>query len=355
MKYYEVKCTLQPFCETAVDLLSAALAEIGFESFSPTEDGLLAYIQRNEWSEAAMQEVVGNFFLPDVEIRYALAEAPDEDWNQVWEEEGFQPIIIPEASLVSSKRRVKDEEATHVISPLEGQGEIALIVVHDVKHTDVPPAHYDIVITPRMAFGTGSHETTRLILRTLAQLDLKDKHVIDAGTGTGILAIMAIKRGAASVFAYDIDEWSVENTKDNLLLNHVPTMGQGARSKGQENRNQSRDGSRDSILLPLAPCSLPPSPRVEVAIGDSSVLEGQAKVNLLIANINRNILLQDLPRFAKVVKEKGRMILSGFYLSDVPVLAEAAVQQGFSLLKTESEGEWAMLLFEADALGGRDV
>jgi ribosomal protein L11 methyltransferase len=189
----------------------------------------------------------------------------------------------------------------------------------------------------------------------LAQLDLKDKHVIDAGTGTGILAIMAIKRGAASVFAYDIDEWSVENTKDNLLLNHVPTMGQGARSKGQENRNQSRDGSRDSSLLPLAPCSLPPSPRVEVAIGDSSVLEGQAKANLLIANINRNILLQDLPRFAKAVKEKGRMILSGFYLSDVPVLAEAAVQQGFSLLKTESEGEWAMLLFEADALGGRDV
>ena len=333
MKYYEVKCTLQPFSETAVDLLSAALAEIGFESFSPTEDGLLAYIQRNEWSEAAMQEVVGNFFLPDVEIRYALAEAPDEDWNQVWEEEGFQPIIIPEASLVSSQRGVNGEEATHVISPLEGQGETALIVVHDVKHTDVPPAHYDIVITPRMAFGTGSHETTRLILRTLAQLDLKDKHVIDAGTGTGILAIMAIKRGAASVFAYDIDEWSVENTKDNLLLNHIAY-------RDYRNYSDYRDYRGTAVVL---------------AHGDSSVLEGQAKANLLIANINRNILLEDLPRFAKVVKEKGQMILSGFYRKDISSLEEAAVQQGFALLKTESEGEWQVLLFEADALGGRNV
>ena len=334
MKYFEVKCELQPFSETASDLLSAELAEIGFESFSPAEDGLLAYIQQGEWDEDRMRQVVEGFCLPDVTISYSRMEAPDEDWNQVWEEEGFQPIMIPQAS----------------------------IVVHDVKHTDVPPAEYDILITPRLAFGTGSHQTTRLILRTLAQLDLKGKHVIDAGTGTGILAIMAIKRGAASVFAYDIDEWSVENTKDNLLLNHIQTLQppfggeeQGARSKEQENRNQSQDSSEDTNLLPLVPCSLPPSGCVAVVCGDSSVLEGQAKADLLIANINRNILLADLPRFAKAVKEKGKMILSGFYLADVPVLVEATVQHGFSLLRTENEGEWAMLLFEADALGRRDV
>ena len=289
MKFFEVKCVLQPFSEVAADLLSAMLAEIGFESFSETEDCLLAYIQQSAWDEEKMQEVARNFPMPGVSICYVCNEAPDEDWNQIWEEEGFQPILI-------------DNE----------------IVVHDVKHTDVPQAKYDILITPRMAFGTGSHQTTRLILRTLAHLDLEGKHVIDAGTGTGILAIMAIKRGAASVFAYDIDEWSVENTKDNLLLNHIYN-------------------------------------NVEVACGDSSVLIGQAKADLLIANINRNILLADLPRFAKAVKEKGLMILSGFYLSDVPILAEATVQHGFSLLRTESEEEWAMLLFEADALGGRDV
>ena len=304
MKYFEVTCEIRPFSQDAADVLSAMLAEIGFESFSIGEDGLLAYIQQSVWSEAEMQQVVQGFCLPGVSIRYAVAEAPDEDWNQVWEEEGFQPVVVSED-----------------------------IVVHDVKHSDVPPAAYDILITPRLAFGTGSHATTRLILRLLAQLDLEGKHVIDAGTGTGILAIMAVKRGAASVFAYDIDEWSVENTKDNLLLNHLPT-------KDLKDLKDFKDLK--------VPC-------VVVACGDSSLLEGCEKADLLIANINRNILLQDLPRFAASLKPKGRMILSGFYLSDVPVLTEATVQHGFSLLQTESEGEWAMLLFEADALGGRDV
>ena len=304
MKYFEVTCEIRPFSQDAADVLSAMLAEIGFESFSVGEDALLAYIQQSVWNEAEMQQVVQGFCLPGVSISYAVAEAPDEDWNLVWEEEGFQPVVVSED-----------------------------IVVHDVKHSDVPPAAYDILITPRLAFGTGSHATTRLILRTLARLDLEGKHVIDAGTGTGILAIMAVKRGAASVFAYDIDEWSVENTKDNLLLNHLPP--------------QDLKDLKDFKDLKV-PC-------VVVACGDSSLLEGCEKADLLIANINRNILLQDLPRFAASLKPKGRMILSGFYLSDVPVLTEATVQHGFSLLQTESEGEWAMLLFEANALGGRDV
>lgn len=296
MRYFEVTCEIRPFSQEAADVLSANLAEIGFESFSETEDGLTAYIQQSVWDENLMREAIENFFLPGVEIRYTKTEAPDEDWNQVWEEEGFQPVVIP--------------------YPNGRDG--ALVVVHDVKHTDVPLAQYDILITPRLAFGTGSHETTRLILRTLAQLDLEGKHVIDAGTGTGILSIMAVKRGAASVFAYDIDEWSVENTKDNLLLNHIYN-------------------------------------NVVVRVGDSSVLEGQAKADLLIANINRNILLQDLPRFAASLKPKGQMILSGFYQADIPALKEAAEQQGFSLQKEASEGDWAMLLFEANALGRRDV
>ena len=354
MKYYEVRCTLKPFSEMATDLLSAELAEIGFESFSQTEDGLMAYIQQDAWDEPSMQQVVQDFCLPDVSISYTCEKAPDEDWNQVWEEEGFQPIIIPTASPIPSKGRENGGMPRWFTPPLEGMGE-ALIVVHDVKHTDVPPAKYDILITPRMAFGTGSHQTTRLILRTLAHLDLEGKYLIDAGTGTGILAIMGIKRGAAHVFAYDIDEWSVENTKDNLLLNRIPTLGQGARSKEQEDRYNSSVSNESGILLPPAPCSLPPTPGVSVVCGDSSVLEGQPQADLLIANINRNILLADLPRFVKAVKPKGQMILSGFYLSDVPVLTEAAVQQGFSLLKQENEEEWAMLLFEADTLSGRDV
>ena len=318
MKYFEVSCEIRPFSEDAADVLSAQLAEIGFESFSQTESGLLAYIQQSAWNEDEMRQVVRNFCLPEVEIRYTKAEAPDEDWNQVWEEEGFQPIIIPSE---------------------EGQEE-ALIVVHDVKHTNVPPAQYDIVITPRLAFGTGSHSTTRLILRTLARLDLKGKDVIDAGTGTGILAIMAMKRGASYVFAYDIDEWSVENAKDNLLLNHIQTLSNSPLKGEKQKVSPLRGGLEGSVA---------------VVCGDSSVLEGQAKADLLIANINRNILFEDLPRFAASVKKGGRMILSGFYRQDIQPLAEAASQLGFSLLKTENEGDWAMLLFEADALGRRDV
>ena len=318
MKYFEVSCEIRPFSEDAADVLSAQLAEIGFESFSQTESGLLAYIQQSAWNEDEMRQVVRNFCLPEVEIRYTKAEAPDEDWNQVWEEEGFQPIIIPSE---------------------EGQEE-ALIVVHDVKHTDVPPAQYDIVITPRLAFGTGSHSTTRLILRTLARLDLKGKDVIDAGTGTGILAIMAMKRGASYVFAYDIDEWSVENAKDNLLLNHIQTLSDSPLKGEKQKVSPLRGGLEGSVA---------------VVCGDSSVLERQPKADLLIANINRNILLQDLPRFAASLKPKGQMILSGFYQADIPALKEAAEQQGFSLQKEASEGDWAMLLFEANALGRRDV
>ena len=310
MKYFEVKFTMNPFSEVAADLLTASLAEIGFESFSQTEDCLLAYIQQSEWDEAMMQQAVQDFCLPDVVIDYVCTEAPDEDWNQVWEEEGFQPIYIP-----------------------LGEGQEEAVVIHDVKHKDVPQARYDILITPRMAFGTGSHQTTRLVLRKLANMDLEGKRVIDAGTGTGILAIMGIKRGAAHVFAYDIDECSVENNRDNLLLNQIFNVGvkEVTRVKGVKDI-----------------C-------VEVVCGDSSVLEGQPQADLLIANINRNILLADLPRFGKAVRKGGNMILSGFYLSDVPILTEAAAQQGFSLLETESEGEWAMLLFVADAAGRCDV
>ena len=311
MKYVEVKLTLSPHSETAADLLSATLSEIGFEAFDETDEGLKAYIQQGVWDEAKLQEAVRNFYLPDVRIDYVFADAPNEDWNQVWEEEGFQPVCIP-------------------LEAAEGGG---LIVVHDVKHNEVPEATYDILITPRLAFGTGSHATTRLILRALARLDLKGKHVIDAGTGTGVLAIMAAKQGAASVFAYDIDEWSIENTKDNLLLN-------GLAYRDYRNYRNYRDYSEKGVVL---------------ALGDSSVLEGCEGADLLIANINRNILLQDLPRFAKAVAGKGLMILSGFYLADIPALEEAAGQQGFSLKETAHEGEWAMLLFEADALGGRNV
>ena len=256
------------------------LAEIGFETFVPTDNGLQAYIQQSVFEEENLKKIIGNYPFPEIKIKYEIVEAEYEDWNAVWEEEGFHPIIIDDT-----------------------------IVIHDVKHTDVPILPYDIIISPKLAFGTGSHQTTRMILRELVTLNLTGKKAIDAGTGTGILSIMCIKRGATSVFAYDIDEWSVENTRDNILLNGV--------------QNQ-----------------------ITVEEGDSTVLKKTGNADLLIANINRNILLNDLHAFSSKLSSKGQLLLSGFYTEDVPILLETAQKENFKLIKKESDENWCLLLLE---------
>ncbi len=280
MKYYEVNFTIEPYTETYSDVISALLAEIGFETFVPTDNGLQAYIQQSVFEEENLKKIIGNYPFPEIKIKYEIVEAEYEDWNAVWEEEGFHPIIIDDT-----------------------------IVIHDVKHTDVPILPYDIIISPKLAFGTGSHQTTRMILRELVTLNLTGKKAIDAGTGTGILSIMCIKRGATSVFAYDIDEWSVENTRDNILLNGVQN-------------------------------------KITVEKGDSTVLTKTGNADLLIANINRNILLNDLHAFSSKLSPKGQILLSGFYTEDVPVLLEAAQKENLKLIKKESDENWCMLLLE---------
>ena len=280
MKYYEVNFTIEPYMEAYADVFSASLAEIGFESFVPTDKGLTAYIQQGLYSEENLNQTIEDFPIQGVQIRYEVVEAEYEDWNAVWEEEGFHPIIIDDC-----------------------------IVIHDVKHSDVPNLPYDIVISPKLAFGTGSHQTTRMILRELSKLDLTGKKVIDAGTGTGILSIMCIKKGASEVFAYDIDEWSVENTKDNLLLNGIHN-------------------------------------EVRVELGDATVLDKTNNADLVIANINRNILLNDLHSFCSKLGQKGLLLISGFYTEDSPILIEAASIEGLILTKKEVDENWCMLMLE---------
>jgi len=288
MKYYEVNFCIEPMSDDMADILSALIADMGFETFENTSAGLRAYIQQNHWQETRLEEIIENFPVQNIHITYHYVEAPDEDWNEEWEKEGFQPILIGD-----------------------------LIGVHDAAHP-IPSVKYDIVINPRQAFGTGSHETTRMILTQLSEMELRGKQVIDAGTGTGILTIMAMKRGAKNVIAYDIDEWSVENTRVNLKLNGI------------------EDG-------------------VEVLLGDSKTIDDKRETDLLIANINRNILLTDMKTFSKTLKRGGEMILSGFYESDIPILMREANRLGFTQKKVRKEGEWAMLLLEADATGRMDV
>ena len=276
MKYYQAEFHIKPYRETVSDLLIASLGECGFEAFVPMDDGFVGYVQQKDYKEEDVAEAVASFN-NDYDIVYSVVEAPDEDWNQAWEEEGFEPILLDH-----------------------------LVCVHDTRHTDLPSCRYDIIINPRMAFGTGTHPTTQQILQQLCQMDLKGRSVIDAGCGTGVLGLLCLKREAKEVFAYDIDSWSVENTNINADLNGLTN--------------------------------------IIVREGDASVLPQTGEYDLLIANINRNILLNDMPRFAKALKPDGRLLLSGFYESDCPLLIKKGKELGFELQKQSVHEDWAMLL-----------
>lgn len=277
MKYYEVKFSVKPYSEDACDILSSLLADLGFETFIPIAQGITGYIQQTLFEESSLQQLCRDFILPGFSITYKTEEAPDEDWNQTWEKEGFEPIAIDH-----------------------------LVCVHDTRHTEVPLCQYDITINPRMAFGTGSHPTTQQILRQLCNMELQGKRIVDAGCGTGVLGFLSSMRGALHIFSYDIDEWSVENTRINAALNGVSN--------------------------------------ITITRGDASVLPQDQSYDLLIANINRNILLADMPRFATTLKAEAQLLLSGFYETDVPLLIEKGKEAGFRLVRQTISDGWAMLL-----------
>jgi len=279
MKYFEVVFKVVPYNEDANDVLSALLAEVGFEAFSPTEKGLKGYIQKSLWDEHAVQTVISDFPFPGISISMIVTEAADEDWNEQWETEGFEPVIVD-----------------------------SIVCVHDTKNVNIPRCQYDILINPRLAFGTGTHPTTRMILKHLTTLPLEGKRVIDAGCGTGVLGILAAKCGATEVLGYDIDEWSVDNSLVNYHLNSINNA--------------------------------------FAVLGDSAVLCDKADFDLLIANINRNILMGDMKRFSATLKlENSILLLSGFYTEDIPYLVNSANKCGFDLFSQHETDGWAMLEF----------
>ncbi len=192
MVYIEVTFTLTPWSETAQDVLTALAGDIGFESFVEEDTTLKAYIQQKLYSEEAIQSLIADFPLPDVSITYTAQEQEDKDWNEEWEKNFFQPIVIGNRC-----------------------------VIHSTFHKDIPQMEYDILINPQMSFGTGHHETTNLIVSRLLETELTGKCVLDMGCGTSILAILAAKRGASPITAIDIDDWCVSNSADNIRLNGI--------------------------------------------------------------------------------------------------------------------------------------
>ena len=261
MKYLEFIFHTTPCTETVNDVLSAVLGEVGFESFVEQPDGIAAYIQKNLYNESSLKEAVADFPLSDTQVEYTYREAEDKDWNEEWEKNFFQPIIIGDRC-----------------------------VIHSTFHHDIPQADYDIVINPQMAFGTGHHETTSLIIGELLDNDLQGKSLLDMGCGTSILAILARMRGAAPCTAIDIDEWCVRNSLENIELNGVD--------------------------------------RISVFQGDASALEGKGPFDVVIANINRNILLNDMKQYVRCMRSGSELYMSGFYVDDIPVIQAEAERNG---------------------------
>ena len=288
MKYFEVEFTLTPCSQVAQDLLSALAGEAGFETFEETETGLTGYVQQSLFDKMTLEQMLACFPLENTQIEYDVREAEDRDWNEQWEQEGFEPIEV---------RSQKED----------GRGKT--LIIHDGRHLPSAPSDIMIEIDAHLAFGTGTHETTQMICGTLLDMNLKGMRVLDCGCGTGILGISALKLGATSCTAYDIDEWSVDNTRHNAVINHV-----------------------DQQLTTLH--------------GDASLLDSiDERFQVVLANINRNILLQDMERFISVMAPQATLVLSGFYESDAQLLVEKVKVLGLVLQESKTNKEWNCLVF----------
>ena len=301
MKYFEVNMTIEPCSQDAQDLLAALAGEAGFETFEETADGLKGYVQQALFDEETLKSVLAVFPIENTYITYKVQEAEDRDWNEQWEQEGFEPIYIEEKFEEGGRRN--EERDMHAI------------LIHDGRHlpSDIShqPSTIMIEIDAHMAFGTGTHETTRMICRQLLSMPLEGLRVLDCGCGTGILGICALKLGASSCVGYDIDEWSADNTRHNAVINHVDD-------------------------------------RLEALCGDASVLSGFThEFNVVLANINRNILLQDMERFVSVMAPGATLILSGFYQSDCNLLTQKAQEQGLRPTLVTTDGDWACCVFSS--------
>ena len=293
MKYYEVNFTIEAPAELmqdARDILSALAGEAGFETFEDTDEGVKGYVQQGLFDEALLKALIGDFPLPSCTVAYTVSEAEDKDWNEQWEQQGFEPIVVNDTLVIHDGRHLPQ------ISNLKPQ-------------TSNLKPQISIEIDAHLAFGTGTHETTRMMVGQLMGLDLTDKRVLDCGTGTGILGIAALKLGAREAVGYDIDEWSADNARHNAVINMV-------------------DGQFTSLL------------------GDASILkEVSGQFDVVLANINRNILLNDMEAFVGKMAPHSTLLLSGFYEQDVPLLEEKAASLGLKKQTQQHDGDWACLMF----------
>ncbi|MFY8186468.1 MAG: 50S ribosomal protein L11 methyltransferase [Flavobacterium sp.] len=260
--------------ELGSEILIAELGEKPFDSFTETDFGIIAYIPKEDWNEAILEDI---YILqsPEFTVSYHIEEIAPVNWNEEWEK-NFEPIDVDGVCCVRAPFHPK---------------------------TDAP---FDIVIEPKMSFGTGHHETTFMMIQHLLTTDLKGKKTLDMGCGTAILAILASMKGADPIDAIDIDNWCYQNSIENAQRNHC------------EN--------------------------IQVYEGDASLLTGK-KYDVIIANINRNILLNDMATYQACLSENGMLFLSGFYTEDIPALVDCCAAFGLELVHSLERNNWSSLKF----------
>lgn len=286
MKYNVVNFKIDSSSELfqiARDLVADAAGEAGCESFEDSENGIKGYVEQGKLDCMMLDDALQNLPLVDTKVTYTQEEAEYENWNKAWEEAGFEPINVDDK-----------------------------IIIYDAYQSlpNIPENILPIFIQAQQAFGTGTHQTTQMIISVLLSQELRDKRLLDCGCGTGILGIVASKLGANDIMAYDIDEWSVENARHNAQINQVNNL--------------------------------------HVLQGDAKILSQiNGLFDVVVANINRNILLNDMPMFREIMSEDAVLILSGFYADDIPMLKEKASSLNLSLTEVKEKDEWRACVFHA--------
>ena len=258
MRYIFADITITPYSEAASDILTAMLSEVDYDSFEQTDNGIKAYIKREDFCQSCLDSTLDNICIPNIEFAYSIHELEDKDWNEEWERNSFDPILERE---------------------------------------------FGIRLNPRMAFGSGSHETTYQITSLLLSEDFTGQRVLDMGTGTGVLGIAMAMRGAQQVVAIDIDPFCVENAKENFSLNNINN--------------------------------------VEILLGDASAIQGQ--FNTIVANIHKNIIIADLPTYTQHLSPRGTLFLSGFFTSDITDIQKAATTNKLSTTKIVEKNGWVVM------------
>ena len=274
MNFIQVDFSFEAFEEFMADILAAELAEIGFDSFVPCENGMQAFIPETKFDENNLKDAINNYPL-EVAISYEIVTVASKNWNEEWEKHYFEPIVIGEEC-----------------------------VIHSSFHKDIPVAKYDIIIDPKMSFGTGHHETTSLVIGEILKMNLTNKKVLDMGCGTAVLAILAAMRGASELLAIDIDSWCTENSLENIALNKVSG--------------------------------------IEVKLGGAELLDG-LHFDIILANINRNILLADMEKYAACLTTGGELYMSGFYKADIPVIEAELNRNGLELIDFKEKNNWVVV------------